>query len=250
MRRDEICRQLRLALEPKEEILALWLEGADALDRVDEYSDLDICVSVTEGSMDSAELIIRRVLCEFSDLDHELVSQRSSDRRHLISHLAGTSVHALIDIDILVACGSEFFKDDPIEAPKVLFDKARVITFDVKNISGDELLAELDGLDKIINEHSRVEKYILRGEFLEAFGYYQKFVLTPLVQLARLVHTPNHHGYYIVHISRHLPESLLGQLEDLIKISALKTLEENLGIALSVYKKLAVELRKVHSPYH
>ena len=39
--RDNITNKLREALEPLPFIYAFWLEGADAIDTTDEYSDID-----------------------------------------------------------------------------------------------------------------------------------------------------------------------------------------------------------------
>ncbi|MEM7018004.1 MAG: hypothetical protein AAF512_11790, partial [Pseudomonadota bacterium] len=152
MLRDDICKALARQLEPCEDVLALWLEGADALNKVDEYSDLDICVSVTPGTMDSAETAVRDVITHFGELDHDVVEQQGPDRRHIVLHLADTLVHALIDIDIVVDCGSNFYPDDPIEAPKILFDKANIIKFDVAELGKGELLEALASFDNVINE--------------------------------------------------------------------------------------------------
>lgn len=59
-----------------------------------------------------------------------------------------------------------------------------------------------------------------RAEFLEAFGYYQHWLLTPLVEVLRMQYTPLHPDYFIVHISRHLPSHVLRRLEVLFQVNS------------------------------
>jgi len=50
IRRQKIIATLRERLETTPQILAMWLEGADATDTVDEYSDIDLCCPVKTGA--------------------------------------------------------------------------------------------------------------------------------------------------------------------------------------------------------
>ena len=49
MTRDEIIEHLTDKLKNDSLVYAFWLEGADAQDRTDDYSDIDICLSVEAG---------------------------------------------------------------------------------------------------------------------------------------------------------------------------------------------------------
>lgn len=53
--RECIITTLADRLQQDSRVLAVWLEGADATQRVDEYSDIDLCCSVESGGL--AEII-------------------------------------------------------------------------------------------------------------------------------------------------------------------------------------------------
>jgi len=156
--------------------------------------------------------------------------------------------YLLIDFNIFVGRGSQFTAGDAIEQPLILFDRGGVICF----APADEQQARanrtqrLQALSAIAAQDARIEKYILRGKFLEAYGYYHKWLLTPLIEVLRMRYTPLHPDYYIVHISRHLPADVLRRLEDLLKISSLEELAIKSRAARSLFEETAAFLR---SPY-
>jgi hypothetical protein len=84
-----------------------------------------------------------------------------------------------------------------------------------------------------------VLKHVRRGEFLEAFGYYQRWVLEPLIEAQRMLHTPLHPDYYIVHISRHLPAPVVERLERLFQVASLEELEGKVADAVVWFTETA-----------
>jgi predicted nucleotidyltransferase len=54
--RQEILAYLQAKLEPHPHVHALWLEGADARNKVDEYSDIDLWLDVEDGHEESVLL--------------------------------------------------------------------------------------------------------------------------------------------------------------------------------------------------
>ena len=237
----------RLLQEPG--VLAVWLEGADAVGRVDEFSDLDLCCSVEPGLLAQAAGLAREALEMLGPLD--LIS-RQGDRpdfqEHTVFHLAGTSEFLLIDfVAYRAGRGSQFVAGDDIEKPLVLFDRGGAITFQPR----EKALAQLgrgqrlNELRETVAQYSRLQKYLKRGDFLEAFGYYHKWLLVPLIEALRMKYTPLHPDYYIVHISRHLPEEALARLEDLFKIHSIEELESKSEAARQFFDETVVRLANV-----
>ena len=75
-------------------------------------------------------------------------------------------------------------------------------------------------------QHNRVMKYVHRGLYLEAYAYYNRYALEPLIDLLRLIHTPASANYYLVHISHHVPSDERERLEYFAKISTLDEIAE------------------------
>ena len=242
--RNSIIATLRTHLEPNPKILAMWLEGADATSAVDEYSDLDLCCSVEAGSLAQVAEQAEQALASLGPIDFRQKLRDEKDFQHLVFHLAGTSAYLLIDFNIFVARGSEFVAGDAIEQPLVLFDKAHVIRY----VSQPERLTtlarnqHLQDLKATVAQASRLDKYVLRGEFLEAFGYYEKWLLTPLIEVLRMQYTPLHPDYFIVHISRHLPNHVLRRLEGLFKVNSVAEIERKRTEAFTFFEETVAAL--------
>ena len=242
--RNSIIATLRTHLEPNPKILAMWLEGADATNAVDEYSDLDLCCSVEAGSLAQVADQAEQALARLAPLDFRQKLRDEKDFQHWVFHLAGTSAYLLIDFNLFVARGSEFVVGDTIEQPLVLFDKAHVIRY----VSQPERLTalarqqRLQELRDTVAQASRLDKYVKRDEFLEAFGYYQRWLLTPLIEVLRMQYTPLHPDYFIVHISRHLPNHVLRRLEVLFKVNSVAEIESKRKEALTFFEETVAAL--------
>lgn len=220
--RELIISTLRAGLEPDPRVLACWLEGADAVRAVDAYSDIDFCCSVEAGAMDNAAALAQSALESLSRLDLIDFAERGQDFLGAYFHLEGTSPYLIIDFNAYVGRGSDFIEGDEIEKPLVLFDRTGVVRFhnQAEHMANSAVEQRLRRLSHTVAQYARIEKYVKRGDFLEAFGYYHKWLLTPLIEALRMRYTPLHPEYYIVHISRHLPGEVLRRLEDLFKVNS------------------------------
>ena len=89
----------------------------------------------------------------------------------------------------------------------------------------------------------RVRKYIHRGQYLEAYAYYNKYVLEPLVDLLRLRYTPANADYYLIHISQHIPKDDTERLEYFAKVSSLEDMDERIPKAEAWFAELRRSLR-------
>ncbi len=244
--RDTIIATIQEHLSPQPSVLAIWLEGADATGYVDEYSDIDLCCSVTtkgalEETIDRAEAALESL----GRLDLAKRDSRDHDFRSATFHLEGTSPYLLVDFDVYYDRGSTFTPGDPIERPRILFDRAGVVCFVARDAQADaaERSKRLKDLEGTAAQYARTEKYLRRGEFLEAFGYYHKWLLEPLIEVLRLRYTPLHPDYYIVHISRHLPADVLRQVEYCFQVGSLAELETKSRQALSLFGETVNYLR-------
>ncbi len=151
----------------------------------------------------------------------------------------------LVDFCVYAAGrGSQFIEGDEIERPLVVFDRGDVIQF---RSPGEALArqgraARLQELRDTVAQYARLDKYLKRGDFLEAFGYYHKWLLTPLIEALRMRYTPLHPDYYIVHISRHLPPAVREQLESLFMVNSVGEIETKSRAALRLFDEVSAGL--------
>ena len=82
------------------------------------------------------------------------------------------------------------------------------------------------------------------ASFWKRSATYQRWVLEPLIKAQRLLYTPLHPDYFIVHISRHLPTPVVGRLERLFQVTSLEELEGKVIDAVIWFEKTADLLHK------
>lgn len=247
--RNQIVEKLKERLELLDFIYALWLEGADASGMVDEYSDIDFWVDFEDEYENEAYEAVENALTEVASLDYKYVMKHNHPKiRQRIYHLSGSSEYLMVDfcwqLHSRPRNECEYIKGNLVEAAKVIFDKANVVKF------VDFNPAEFEGWNSTrlaecryrYTQHSRVQKYVLRGQYLEAYAYYNRYVLEPLIDLLRITYTPVNANYYLIHISHHIPKDDLKKLEYFAQLSSLEDIAKRIPQAEKWFDELLESL--------
>lgn len=247
--RNQIIEHLKNFAFSKDYVFAMWLEGADGLNQVDEYSDIDFWFDVEKSHQES---FLNECVEELSKLGK--IDSRVDDIRTEIAqsniHLENTSEYLTLDIcvqshEIRGASGSTFYKNDLAERPLILFDKSNVIVYkDHHDLDVDKIKAIFATNKNRILQESRVKKYLNRGQYLEAYSKYLDNIANPLATIARLIYTPNHTDYELCHISNHLPKEVVVQLEKLYQVKTLEDITNNLSYARELLATYEQEFQK------
>lgn len=247
MRRDEIITGVKNATEPLSYAYALWLEGADATGYVDEFSDIDFWLDFEDDF--EAQIIkdVEDALGKLAVIDFKYVINHSHPKiRQRIYHLNDTSEFLMIDFCWQLHSREDgvFIQGDKIEAAKVLFDKANVVRYKDYNPTEykDAKAMRFAECKYRFSQHPRIIKYVRRKLYAEAFIYYNRYVIEPLVDALRLIFTPAHVDYYLVHISRHIPADKLKQLEYFLVVPTLVDIERKTKEAKIWFAELAAYL--------
>ena len=248
-----IIKRLQEYFEPRSDVYACWLEGADGLGKVDAYSDIDLWLDVEDGQEIPVLEGCLTVLEEFGPLD--LVERHDHPHPKIFqynAHISGTPEFLIVDICVQShSRGSEgctFVEGDPAELPDILFDKADVVKMIPEPpLNQEEIKSVFRQCQETLAQQSRVRKYILRRKYLEAKAYYEKYVYEPLVTMYRLLYTPRHHEYGPVHISDHLPDEVVGNLEVLHRFTGLEDIERNLNMANELAARVTAQLQHRYS---
>lgn len=251
--RDMIINLIKDKFISMNEVHAYWLEGADALDAIDKYSDIDIWLDVEDGFEDMIFQIAEDELSKLGKLDFKFKVDHEHPKIHQnYYHIEGTSEYLIIDFCIQSHSRDrnevKFVEGDILEFPKVIFDKSGVIT-----IIKDDGPIDVNLIQKIINEikskyeqHSRVIKYVHRNNYPEAFIYYLKYVADPLVQLVRIKYTPKYYDLHCIHISNHIPKEDIKWLEYYYQISSLNDIHTKTIEAKEICNKLIKEIEEIY----
>jgi hypothetical protein len=208
---------------------------------------LNVSKTVVKG--EQAYEAVENALSELAELDYKYVMKHGHPKiRQRIYHLAGSSEYLMIDFCWQLHSRPKneyaYIRGNLVESAKVVFDKSNVVRFVDYHTADYEaqnnaLLADCKYRH---SQYSRVEKYIRRGHFLEAYAYYNRYVLEPLINLLRLIYTPVNADYYLVHISRHLSQDKLQKLEYFAQIPSLDAMNERIPLAKQWFDELLKEL--------
>ena len=248
MDRDEIIEYLKAFSIEKPYVNAMWLEGADGVNMVDEYSDIDFWFDVKNSYQESFLNECITKLNELSAIDSRVDDIRADIAQSNI-HLENTSPYLTLDICVQshetrgrdMTCYAE---NDIAEQPLILFDKNYIISFFQYETNIDEIRRVFENNKNKILQMSRVVKYIKRNQYLEAYMKYMENIVKPLIENARLIYTPRHYEYGLCHISHHVPAEILGELEQFYQVTCLGDIEKNLEAAGRLLIKYENELKE------
>lgn len=232
MTRETLIQEIVSAVGNETYVLALWLEGSDGTKSLDEFSDIDLVCYTKEGCVEDAFRRLDECLGRLGKLDiaYEQPGRRSNNR-YKVYHLEGTPDTLLIDVTIQSeSFPVSFFAEDKTVVPVVLVDKAGIVKY--RNVDREslhsQLRARLTTAEQMYRQRSRTVKYTKRGLFLESLIYYQKYVLNPLVDVLRIIHTPLQADCFLVHASRDFPAEVAAQLEKLYGVKTVTDIADGI----------------------
>ena len=241
--RETLLAALIEGLRENPLIYAFWLEGADAHDLVDAYSDLDLWLDVEDGQGDAVFDAIRTILSQLAPLDFDHESPHPHPQlRQAYFHLLGTSEFLGLDVCLQdhsrPPCLREGFVDDKV---RVLFDKCGATVYVKVDWPGFQRELAARAWPNC-GPCSRCSAPALggtfsRGNYLEARGYYER-VLDTLVELLRIRYQPTKHDFRLKHIGRDLPQEALARLESVFTVSSLEEMEVKLKEAEVMFEHL------------
>lgn len=244
--REKILESLIKGLEKDSVVFALWLEGADANNTVDEYSDIDVWLDVKDGEEKKIFCKVEKILSKLGKLDLKYTLDHPHPKiRQKMYHLQNTAPTLFIDLCIQQHSRIFWFtKEHQHEKPLTIFDKVNVLKFrklDHKEWK-KEVKAIIEDSKGTIAQAERVTGKIKRKDFLEALYYYHRWVLQPLVRLLRLRYSAFKHDYYLKHVSRDLPPAIVKQLENLYQANSVEDIQTKIKSAKKLFQKTLMNL--------
>ncbi len=247
--RDYIINFIKDYALSKDYVYAMWLEGADGLNQVDEYSDLDFWFDVEDSKRNSFIEELVEKISEIGKIDSKM-DKITSDIYQSNIHLENTSEYLTLDLaaqndsrDRECTC---FTKGSITELPKVIFDRKNIISFKEPSAIDKNMLKTIyEEKKNRILQYSRVTKYIKRNQYLECFMEYDKQIVKPIITIARIIYTPEIYDYELCHISRHLPKNIVEKIEQLYKVSSFDDIERNISIAMELLDSFNKEIEEI-----
>ena len=247
--RKQIIALLKEEFEKDDSVYALWLEGADALNAVDKYSDLDVWIDVKDGFEEKVMEKIEKTLSKIALVDFSFEKQHPHPKiRQKFFHLKGSSEFFIIDV-CLQSHSRKFWysKENQGEKVKILFDNAKIIKFRKLNKKKfrKEMLERAKALEKtFLFFQCWVKKEVFRNRFLDALKYYHSLVLEPLVEILRIRFEPTKRDFHLKQVSKDLPKGIVKRVEKLYKVGDIKEILPKTEKANKLFFKTVKEIKK------
>ena len=217
--RQKIIEHLRKRLGERTDVHAFWIEGSVAQGYADEYSDIDLWLSVDDDKIFTIYDDIEPILAEIAPIDFCYQLKNTAELGHIAYHLKGMSDFLTIDINTQ-GISRDVKLVDGVDEAKVIFDKKQVVDFRVyppRDNNLDEARTRLGDYYKLIS--LSVVKSIKRSKPLEALYYYH-LILRYATKFLRLKHGWHEKAEYdLKHVYRDLPEAETKQLEKFYNVS-------------------------------
>lgn len=220
--RKEIINKLISELKPLDYVNAFWEGGSEAFDRTDEWSDIDIAVDVKDEKVEETFIRIEEILNSISpiELKYRLPDPTWHGNPQAFYRLKDTSPFLLIDLSVIRESNESKFTEKEIHGKLVFYFDKNGTGEKAKYEPGDTETAIAKRLQylKSIFEMFKIMplKEINRGNYIEAFAFYNSYVLRPLIDLLRMKYGPaEHHNFGTRYLYYELPEDVIKKLEGL-----------------------------------
>lgn len=234
-----IAEELKKIMEQDEAVHAMWIAGSVAEGNDDELSDIDLWLDIDDGQDKEIFSKIEKFLESKGELDINFSEGITPPYSHCVYHLAGMSPYHFIEIT-LHSHSKEIGLFDALRKIKVLFDKDGTTNFKpFDKISYDKMLQERKQflIEKIEFGEQSIRKEITRRQFMEALHNYQFWLVEPIIELARIKHTPLKITYGLKHGTRDLPQDTVKEIESLHILKSLDDLSNKIGEVKDMVKK-------------
>lgn len=218
--RQKIIEHLQKRLGGRTDVHAFWIEGSVAQGYADEYSDIDLWLSVDDDKIFTIYDDIEQILAEIAPIDFRYVVKDKGELGHNVYHLQGMSEFLTVDVNTQ-GVSRDVFLVKGIDDARVIFDKQNIVKFREREPMNIDIEAKRRKLRGFYEQmHPNVIKNVRRGKKLEALGYYHQ-ILRYATKFLRLKYDwYEKTDFDVKHIYRDVPEAEVKNLERFYDVRA------------------------------
>ncbi len=215
--REQILSTLQSVLEPLPHVYAMWQGGAIAFNRLDEWSDIDVCVDVDDDRIEETFALVEKALEAVAPIELKHRMPDSPAYSQAFYRLQGASPFLLIDLALMKHSSQDKMLERDMHGEAAFhFDKDNVARFQAFDPADrkEEMRRRLAMLRVTFPLFQVFTlKEVNRGAKLDALGYYQGFTLRPLVEVLRMRYCPDRFSFYTRYARFDLPAEVVERLE-------------------------------------
>ena len=221
-----------------------------AAGRADQHSDLDFCLDVKDGVEGKVVRRVEKILSRLAPFDFSCERHNPHPKlRDFIYHLQGTPKTLVIDLEIQSHSRKFVFtKSLPGDKIKVLFSRKGGVRFRALDRAAfrGRIRKRIDDLNQTYVFHcdTYLAKNIARDNYTEAFYYYQRYAVEPLIELLRIRHCPLTWGELAFkHIRDDLPAGAVRTIDDFFRVNSVADIGKKTQQAKALFAKLLADVQ-------
>ncbi|MBI5001198.1 MAG: nucleotidyltransferase domain-containing protein [Euryarchaeota archaeon] len=230
MGRAAVLKAVVGAMSPLKSALAAWEQGAASFGRVDEWSDIDLCVIAGDKGAEPIFRAVENALAKEYGIARKFRLPEPTWHGHsqCFYALKGASPFLFVDMAVMKRSRKDRFLEYSIHGPpKVLFDKLRLVRDDTPKVL--DFAKKIEGRLQFLKntfEMFQVEvmKELNRGNDIEALAFYNGMTLRPLVEALRIKHCPWRYNFHTRYVYYDLPKPIVKRLHGFAYVADAKAL--------------------------
>ncbi len=247
--RTDFTDKIKNLLEEKNYIHTAWEGGSAATGRLDEYSDLDLCLICDDDKVEKTFEIIADYLQKNYGIKSRFRLPEPAWHGHSQCFYDLDNTPEFFFLDLLVeklSAGNRFMEKDRHGDAIVWFDKKNL--FDPTPTPGEQIEAKGRRMFKLLSgslwlHFLNLKKEIRRGNLIDSYTtYYQ--LLNRLSILWNLKYRPAKVDFGLRYAQRDFPPEIVHWLEEMLIVSDLKQMKKNLEIIEQKFYELIDELHQ------
>ena len=185
--REKITELLKEHLQARDDVYAFWVEGSAPQGYADEFSDIDLWLSVDDDKIFMVYDDIEQILSEIAPIDFRYVVKNKGELGQNVYHLEGMSEFLTVDVNTQ-GVSRDVYLVKGIDDAEVIFDKQNIVKFKEREPANVDIEAKRKKLQGFYEQmRPSVLKNVRRGKSLEVLYYYH-LILRYATKFLRLKH--------------------------------------------------------------
>jgi hypothetical protein len=246
--RGKIAETVVAALRPLDFVNAVWEGGAIAFGRLDEWSDVDICVDAQDDKVPEVFPAVESALETLApiELRYEVPVPPAQGYSQAFYRLKGAGPFLLIDLAVFQHSAEDKLLEPEIHGRAHFHfnknDAVRVPSLNRRKFI-DELRARVGRIEKRFDMFGCFfDKQVSRKNYIEARELYARLLLDMLVEVLRMKHSPPRSSFKTNYISYDLPADVVKRLQTLYFVKDEEELREKFRLGEEWLRETLSEL--------
>jgi hypothetical protein len=245
--REILIDAIQKAVEPLDEILAMYQGGSAAFGKADEMSDVDLQIIAVDEFAGHVIPLVEDAFAAVAIVKYrnEIPQPTWHGHRQVFYRFGNASPYLMLDLVVICASSPNKFLEPEIHGERVIaFDKTGITTIPPLDQAALQKTIEAARRTLLLDREFTglyVTKELNRDHFIEAVTYYFAYTLNPLITLLRMKYSPARYNFRTKKVYDDLPEEVLARIAPFYAIRDANDLREKDQLASSWIRELVVE---------